>query len=58
MKIRNYHRIKNYREDYFKKQQKNDNLKKEYCQKNNIPLYIINYKQDIITEMEKIIDEI
>ena len=45
-------------EESFKKQQKNDNLKKEYCQKNNIPLYIINYKQDIITEMEKIIDEI
>ncbi len=41
-----------------KKQQKNDSLKKEYCQKNNIKLYIIDYTQNILTEMEKIIYEI
>ena len=45
-------------EESFKKQQKNDQLKKDYCHNHKIKLYIINYKQDIITEMEKIINEI
>lgn len=41
-----------------KKQQKNDKLKIEYCNNHQIKLYIIDYTQDIITEMEKIINEI
>lgn len=45
-------------EENFKKQQKNDKLKIEYCNNHQIKLYIIDYTQDIITEMEKIINEI
>ena len=35
--------------------QKRDKIKYDYCQKENIPLYYITYKQDIETELEKII---
>ena len=45
-------------EESLKKQQKNDKLKIEYCNNHQIKLYIIDYTQDIITEMEKIINEI
>ena len=37
------------------KQQENDNIKKEYCKKANIPLYYINYNENIENELNKIL---
>lgn len=39
----------------FKKQQKRDNIKKEYCLKNNIPLIIIKYDEEITTKLIKML---
>ena len=35
--------------------QRRDEIKYNYCQKENISLYYITYKQDIETELKKII---
>ena len=32
-----------------------DNLKKEYCANNNIPIHIIKYNEDIDNKMKNII---
>lgn len=43
-------------EKVFEQQQIKDNLKKEYCIKNNIPLYIIKYNEDISEKMNEILN--
>lgn len=42
-------------EDEYRLNQYRDKLKMEYCIKNNIPLHIIKYNQNIETELSKII---
>jgi len=42
-------------EEKFKIAQYRDKLKMEYCMRNNIPLFIIKFDEDIKLEMEKII---
>lgn len=39
-----------------KKQQKRDNLKREYCKNKNILLYEISYKDNLIIKMEELIN--
>lgn len=36
----------------------NDKIKKDYCQKYSIPLYIIKYNQNIKNRMEEILNEL
>ena len=38
----------------FERQQKHDLMKKEYCEKNNIPLYTIKYNDNISTKLAEI----
>lgn len=38
----------------FKKQQKRDKIKRDYCMKNNIKLYTFSYKEDLIKKLEEI----
>ena len=42
----------------FVDQQDRDRKKLEYCQKNNIPLYIIRYDEDIKDKMEEILNDL
>ena len=42
-------------EDAFKIRQQHDKIKKNYCQRNNIDLLCISYKQDIAEELNKIL---
>ena len=46
-----FHKTKN----DFKKSKMKDNLKKEYCANNNIPIHIIKYNEDIDNKMKNII---
>lgn len=38
----------------FEEQQKRDKIKRDYCKRNNIKLYIISYKEDLIKKLEEI----
>ena len=42
----------------FARLQLHDNLKQQYCMKNRIPLYTISYKDNIETEIQRIMEEI
>lgn len=43
-------------DDEFKIRVEKDQIKKEWCQDNNIQLFEIRYDQDIVSELKKIIN--
>lgn len=56
--LQHYQNIYNLSEEDWKYSLKRDNMKKEYCQNNNIPLIEIKYSDNISIKLQEIIDEI